>query len=122
MRLTEGLFTSESVSDGHPDKFCDQVSDAVLDACLAEDPESRVAVETAAKGQRVWVFGELTTHARLDIAAIVRDVAAGIGHADGRWGFDPAELQIDVDLSIQSPEIRDKADSGGAGDQGIMFG
>jgi len=122
MLVREGAFTSESVSDGHPDKFCDQVSDAVLDACLAQDPASRVAAESAAKGNRVWVFGEITTRARLDVPALVREVARGIGHADGRWGFDPAALQVDVGLTLQSPEIQAKVDTGGAGDQGMMFG
>ena len=80
-----GLFTSESVADGHPDKICDQVSDAVLDAVLRRDPAARVAVETAIKDNAVWVFGELTGGRSLDVGAIVRSVLADIGHVDGRW-------------------------------------
>ena len=83
-----GLFTSESVADGHPDKICDQISDAVLDAVLRRDPKARVAVETAIKDNAVWVFGELTGGLPLDVGSIVRSVLGGIGHADGRWGLD----------------------------------
>src|SRR5258708_31572557 len=96
-----GLFTSESVSDGHPDKICDQISDAILDECLRQDPLSRVAVETAIKDHLVAVLGEVTTTARLDIPAIVRSVFADIGHADGRWGLDPDRLTIVQQLSQQ---------------------
>lgn len=122
MSVSSGFFTSESVSDGHPDKFCDQISDSVLDACLAVDPVSRIAVESAAKGGKVWVFGEITTRANPDVPEIVRDVVRAIGHVDGRWGLDPEKLRIDVDISMQSPEISSKVDTGGAGDQGLMFG
>ncbi len=122
MLVQEGLFTSESVSDGHPDKFCDKVSDAVLDAFLAADPAARVAVEVAAKGGKLWVFGEVTSGARPDVAMIARDVAVEIGHGGAQWGLDPKKLRIEVDLSRQSPEIGTKVDSGGAGDQGLMFG
>jgi S-adenosylmethionine synthetase len=114
MFLREGLFTSESVADGHPDKFCDQVSDAMLDACLAEDPSSRVAVEVAAKGAKVWVFGELTTRANPDAPAIVREVARAIGHTGARWGIDAESLRVDVDLSVQAHEIQFGADRVGA--------
>ena len=126
MILHNGLFSSESVSDGHPDKICDQISDAILDACLAKDPASRTAIETAVKGHFVCVIGELTTKAELDIAAIVRRVLAEIGHHDDRWGLDPKGLSILQNISVQSPNI----DAGvtqiggevGAGDQGMMFG
>ena len=126
MILRNGLFSSESVSDGHPDKICDQISDAVLDACLAEDPASRTAIETAIKGHFVCVIGELTTKAALDVGAIVRRVLSEIGHGDGRWGLDPKGMAIMQNLSVQSPNI----DAGvtrlggeiGAGDQGMMFG
>ena len=126
MILQNGLFSSESVSDGHPDKICDQISDAVLDACVQQDPASRTAIETAVKGHFVCVIGELTTAAELDVAATVRRVLAEIGHHDGRWGLDPKGLSILQNISVQSPNI----DAGvtqiggevGAGDQGMMFG
>ena len=122
-----GLFSSESVSDGHPDKICDQISDAVLDAALAQDPNARVAVEAAAKGREVWVFGEVSGDVDLDIEAIVRGVYRDIGHTDRRWGLASDELTIRVSISEQSRQISDGVDrnsSGelGAGDQGLMFG
>ena len=120
-----GLFTSESVADGHPDKICDQVSDAVLDAVLRRDPAARVAVETAIKDNAVWVFGELTGGRSLDVGAIVRSVLADIGHVDGRWGLDLDRLDVRVLLGHQAAEIAHGVDSHadlGAGDQGMMFG
>lgn len=122
-----GLISSESVSDGHPDKICDQISDAVLDAALAQDPNARVAVEAAAKGREVWVFGEVSGDVDLDIEAIVRGIYRDIGHADRRWGLASDELTIRVSISEQSRQISDGVDrnpSGelGAGDQGLMFG
>jgi S-adenosylmethionine synthetase len=122
----DGLFTSESVSDGHPDKICDQLSDAILDECLRQDPLSRVAVEVAIKDHLVAVLGEVTTTARLDIPAIIRGVLIDIGHADGFWGLDPDRLSIIQQLGVQSEDI-DAGVSGpdneiGAGDQGLMFG
>ncbi len=120
------LVTSEAVADGHPDKICDQISDAVLDACLAEDPLSRVAVETACKGHTVMLLGEVTTTARPDYAAIVRRVLDGIGHTDGRWGLDPARVKVLVEIAAQEPEIGNAVSHAGgdlgAGDQGLMFG
>jgi S-adenosylmethionine synthetase len=120
----DGLLTSESVSDGHPDKICDQISDAILDACLAQDPMSRVAVETAIKGRLVAIMGEITTRATFDPASLIREVLAGIGHGEGRWGLDLADLQILASLTRQSPEIAQGVDSEdtGAGDQGLMHG
>lgn len=121
-----GLFTSESVSDGHPDKIADQLSDAVLDAALARDPEARVALEAAIKGTSVWLFGELTgKDLHLDFDRIVRDVLTSIGHGDGRWGLDLGALDVRTSISLQSSEIRSGVDGGpdtGAGDQGMMFG
>ena len=114
-----GLFTSESVADGHPDKICDQVSDAVLDAVLRRDPAARVAVETAIKDNAVWVFGELTGGRSLDVGAIVRSVLADIGHVDGRWGLDLDRLDVRVLLGHQAAEIAHGVDSHadlGAGD------
>lgn len=122
-----GLISSESVSDGHPDKICDQISDAVLDAALAQDPNARIAVEAAVKGREVWVFGEISGGVELDIDAIVRGVYRDVGHADGRWGLASDELIVRVSISEQSRQISDGVDrnpSGelGAGDQGLMFG
>src|SRR4051794_14643024 len=120
----DGLFTSESVSDGHPDKICDQISDATLDACLAQDPDSRVAVECAIKGNLLFILGEITTQAKIDPVAIARDVLRDIGHADARWGLDPESINVIVGLGGQSPNIACGVDGDetGAGDQGIMFG
>ena len=105
MILRHGLFSSESVSDGHPDKICDQISDAILDACLQQDPASRTAIETAVKGHLVCVIGELTTKAEIDVAAIVRRVLADIGHRDDRWGLDPKGLSLLQNISVQSPLV-----------------
>ena len=120
------VVTSEAVADGHPDKLCDQISDAVLDACLAQDPGSRVAVETAFKGHTVMLLGEITTTARPDYTAIVRRVLAEVGHEGGRWGLDPERVRVLVEISEQEPEIGGAvghADGDvGAGDQGLMFG
>jgi S-adenosylmethionine synthetase len=120
------VVTSEAVADGHPDKLCDQISDAVLDACLVEDSGSRVAVETAFKGHTVMLLGEITTTAKPDYAAIVRQVLAEVGHEDGRWGLRPERVRVLVEISEQEPEIghavgHDDGDVG-AGDQGLMFG
>lgn len=124
MLVSHGLFTSESVSDGHPDKICDQISDAILDACLVRDPTSRVAIETAIKGRTLCLLGEITTTAPLDLRAIAAAVLADIGHVDARWGLDPSGLTFVEDVTVQSPEIKAGVDGDdtGAGDQGIMFG
>lgn len=124
MQNMTGLFTSESVSHGHPDKICDQISDAILDACLSEDPNSRVAVEVAIKGDFLCILGELTTHATISVDAIARQVLRDIGHANGRWGVDPDQIRINEELSKQCPEIGARVDDidTGAGDQGLMFG
>jgi S-adenosylmethionine synthetase len=120
------VVTSEAVADGHPDKLCDQISDAVLDACLTQDPGSRVAVETAFKGHTVMLLGEITTTARPDYATIVRRVLAEVGHEGGRWGLDPEKVRVLVEISEQEPEIGHAVgyEDGdvGAGDQGLMFG
>ncbi|WP_367944718.1 S-adenosylmethionine synthetase N-terminal domain-containing protein [Aquamicrobium sp.] len=89
MLVSHGLFTSESVSDGHPDKICDQISDTILDVCLAQDPMSRVAIEAAIKGRTLCLLGEITTTAQLDLRAIATGVLADVGHVDGRWGSAP---------------------------------
>ncbi|GLB34680.1 putative catalyzes the formation of S-adenosylmethionine from methionine and ATP [Lyophyllum shimeji] len=121
------LFTSESVGEGHPDKICDQVSDAILDACLAEDPNSKVACETAAKTGMIMVFGEITTNAKLDYQKVIREAIKKIGYDDSSKGFDYKTCNILVAIEQQSPDIAQGLDHGelehhGAGDQGIMFG
>ncbi len=116
------LFTSESVTEGHPDKVCDQISDAVLDAVLAADPRGRVACESMAKDQTVYVMGELTTSAKLDIEKLVRETVRGIGYTDPAAGFSADTCEVTVNLTTQSGDIAMGVDTGGAGDQGLMFG
>jgi len=123
------LFTSESVSEGHPDKLADQVSDAVLDACLAGDPDSRVACETFTTTGMVLVGGELRTESSLDIQEIARDVVREIGYTDPAYGIDAESMNVMNTLHAQSPDISQGVSTGeglydeqGAGDQGMMFG
>lgn len=121
-------FTSESVTEGHPDKVCDQISDAIVDACLAGDPRSKVAVETVVKGNRVMLVGEVTTTARFDAEQIARDVLRDIGYTDPALGFDADSCHVEVVLTQQSADIARGVEPGsgdgtlGAGDQGMMFG
>ena len=118
------LFTSESVSEGHPDKVCDQISDAILDACLQQDPNSRVACECFATTNLLIIGGEITTQAKVDYEAIARDVLNQIGYTHEDIGMDAQNCEIKVVLDTQSPDIAlgTNVEIGGAGDQGIMFG
>ncbi len=116
------LFTSESVTGGHPDKICDQISDAVLDAILEKDPMGRVACETCCTTGMVLVMGEITTTAELDIPKIVRDVVNDIGYNNAEYGFDCNTCAVMTALDKQSGDIAMGVDKLGAGDQGMMFG
>ncbi len=116
------LFTSESVSEGHPDKVCDQISDAVLDALLAQDPKSRVACESFVTTGMALVGGEITTKGFLDVQAIVRNVIRDIGYTRAGIGFDADSCAVISTIHSQSPDISQGVDTGGAGDQGMMFG
>jgi len=135
--VTRRLFTSESVTEGHPDKIADQVSDGVLDALLAQDPRSRVAVETLITTGQVHVAGEVTTQAYADIPEIVRATILGIGYDSSKKGFDGGSCGVSISIGSQSPDIAqgvehafeervegagDQLDAQGAGDQGMMFG
>jgi S-adenosylmethionine synthetase len=136
--VTRRLFTSESVTEGHPDKIADQISDSILDALLAQDPQSRVAVETMITTGQVHIAGEVTTSAYADIPAIVRDCILEIGYDSSRKGFDGASCGVSVSIGAQSADIaqgvdeafeartgesvEDPLDRQGAGDQGLMFG
>src|SRR6201994_3373097 len=116
------LFTSESVTEGHPDKIADQVSDAILDACLAEDPSSRVACETLTATGLVVIAGEITTKAYVDFQTLVRGVVASIGYDNALYGFDSNTCAVISSINKQSGDIAMGVDTGGAGDQGMMFG
>jgi S-adenosylmethionine synthetase len=125
--MASHLFSSESVTEGHPDKLCDAVSDAVLDACLAQDPGSRVACESATKTGFVMLLGEITTKAVLDYPTIVRNAVRDIGFTSSDMGFDADSCAVMVAVAQQSPDIAQGVDRGdpskqGAGDQGLMFG
>ena len=116
------LFTSESVTEGHPDKIADQISDAILDACLAEDPMSRVACETLTCTGLVVIAGEITTKAYVDFQGLVRSTVAEIGYVHSDYGFDANTCAVISTINKQSPDIAQGVDTGGAGDQGMMFG
>ena len=116
------LFTSESVTEGHPDKIADQISDAILDACLEQDPHSRVACETLTATGLVVIAGEITTRAYVDFQALVRGVVASIGYDNAIYGFDCNTCAVISTINKQSGDIAMGVDTGGAGDQGMMFG
>ena len=122
--MARHLFTSESVTEGHPDKICDQISDAILDEILTHDPEARVACETCASTGLVHIMGEITTNCYVDFQKIVRDVVADIGYTRAKYGFDADTCAVISNIDGQSPDIAlGTNDSvGGAGDQGMMFG
>lgn len=127
--MKDYIFTSESVSEGHPDKVCDQVSDAVLDAYLKEDPESRVACETLVKNNLVVIAGEITSKGNPDLESVVRDVINEIGYNDDVLGFNGSTCKFENHITKQSPDIAQGVNEGegedlnqGAGDQGLMFG
>ena len=135
--MKKTLFSSESVTEGHPDKLCDQISDAILDAVIAKDPNARVAVETTATTGMVMVMGEMTTDCYVDIPRVIRDVIVDIGYDKGEYGFDGHTCAVLTAIDEQSPDIAigvnkaleyrdgtldDELDAIGAGDQGIMFG
>ncbi len=122
--MSKYLFTSESVTEGHPDKICDQISDAVLDAILANDPNARVACETTCSTGLVHVMGEITTNCYVDIPAIARQVVRDIGYTRAKYGFDADTCAVITNIDEQSPDIALGTNDqvGGAGDQGMMFG
>ena len=116
------LFTSESVTEGHPDKIADQISDAILDACLTDDPTSRVACETLTATGLVVIAGEITTKAYVDFQSLVRGTIAAIGYNNALYGFDSNTCAVISSINKQSGDIAMGVDTGGAGDQGMMFG
>ena len=115
-------FTSESVTEGHPDKICDNISDTILDECLKQDRESRVAVETFVSNNNVTIAGQITTKANINIEKIVREKLKEIGYDNEKTDIDYRTCKINIDITKQSPDIALGVDVGGAGDQGIMFG
>ena len=120
--MARKLFTSESVTEGHPDKICDQISDAILDALLEKDPNSRVACEVTASTGLVHIMGEITTEGYGDFQKIVRDVVRDIGYTRAKYGFDADTCAVLSNVDEQSPDIAMGVNPGGAGDQGMMFG
>ncbi len=122
--MAHKLFTSESVTEGHPDKVCDQISDAILDEALRQDPLSRVAAETTVTTGMINVIGEMTTEGYIDIQQLARDVVMDIGYNRGKYGFDGFSCGVSISLNQQSPDIAMGTREGalGAGDQGMMFG
>lgn len=122
MSMTDFMFTSESVTEGHPDKVCDQISDAILDAIIKDDPECRVACETLATTGLVIIAGEITTNVYVEIPEVARSVIKDIGYDSSDMGFDWESCGVLTSIHKQSPDIAMGVDPGGAGDQGLMFG
>ena len=120
--MKDYFFTSESVTEGHPDKLCDYISDTILDECLKQDKNSRVAVETFASGNEINIAGQITTLAKLDVESIVRNRIKEIGFDNKNTDIDYRTCKINTNIVKQSPDIAMGVDTGGAGDQGIMFG
>ena len=116
------LFTSESVTEGHPDKIADQISDSILDAILAQDPVGRVACETLVTTGMAMIAGEITTSCYVDFPRIVRDTIKDVGYTRAKYGFDSETCAVLSSIHEQSPDIAMGVDPGGAGDQGLMFG
>ena len=121
-RIARHLFTSESVTEGHPDKIADQISDSILDAMLSQDPTSRVACETLVTTGLAIVAGEITTKAQVDYQEVVRKTITDVGYTRGKFGFDADTCAVLSSIHSQSPDIAMGVDTGGAGDQGLMFG
>lgn len=122
MVLPRTLFTSESVTEGHPDKIADQISDGILDAILADDPEGRVACETLVTTGTAFIAGEITTRTYVDIPQVVRETIRDVGYTRAKYGFDYQTCAVLSSIDKQSPDIAMGVDPGGAGDQGLMFG
>jgi len=122
MRQTNFLFTSESVTEGHPDKIADQISDGILDAIMAKDKNCRVACETLITTGLAFVAGEISTKAYVEIPDIIRETIKGVGYSDATWGFDHRTCSVLTSIDNQSGDIAMGVDTGGAGDQGLMFG
>ena len=120
--LRNFLFTSESVTEGHPDKIADQISDAVLDEVMRQDPKGRVACETLVTTGLAVVAGEITTSAHVDYDSLVRETIRGVGYDDATYGYDGYTCAVMCTVKRQSPDIAMGVDTGGAGDQGLMFG
>ena len=122
MRQSSFLFTSESVTEGHPDKIADQISDGILDAIMAKDRNCRVACETLITTGIAFVAGEISTKAYVEIPEIIRETIKGVGYSDATWGFDHRTCSVLTSIDNQSGDIAMGVDTGGAGDQGLMFG
>ena len=116
------LFTSESVTEGHPDKLCDYISDSILDECLKQDENSRVAVETFASKNKITIAGQITTKAKINVEEIARNVLKEVGYDNEKTDIDYRTCNVDINITTQSPDIAMGVDIGGAGDQGIIFG
>src|SRR5690348_17167026 len=120
--MSRYIFTSESVSEGHPDKVCDYIADSILDAHLAADPTSRVACEVLCKSGQVVLAGEITSTATVDYEKVARNAIREIGYVDPQEAFNADGVRVTQFISKQSPDIAMGVDTGGAGDQGLMFG